>query len=461
MSLFSTVAVLLALAALFGFINQRLLKLPDSIGLLVTSLFAGIILVSLDPLTDGAGTRSAADMLNKLELGDALLNGLLAFLLFAAAIHVDLTSLWDRRWLVLALSTVGVIISTVLMGAGTWMALYLLGNPLPILWCLVLGAILSPTDPVVVAGLLKRIGLPPELEATIMGESLFNDGVAVVLFTTLVGLATVSGTAAFPHLGDVARTMLGEAGGGMLLGAVLGGAGLFVLRRTREYGQELVTTLALAAGSYACALALHVSAPIAVVAAGLVISANTAMVTTGDEAMDVQDRSSREHVRIFWTMLDHVLKALLFLALGLSVITLDVGRTALIAALAAIPMAVASRFLSVALPVMAMPLALRSKGATVGLLTWGGLRGGISVALALSVPAGPFQDALLPAAYAVTVWTIIVQGLSMNFVVKRLYPMMVEAPVTAQLSAPDSANSDKRGDGGNTPGTALVPTGNP
>ena len=419
MTTLGILAVLMSFGTIMTYINHSWIKLPNNISLLMLSLFVGIGIMFLDPVLHGGGKAWATALLESFNLGEAFLNGLLAFMLFAASISVDLGILWEKRWLILVLSTVGVVISTVFIGTGMWLVMYFLSVHMPFIWCLILGSVLAPTDPVVVAGLIGKAGLPTDMEATIMGESLFNDGVAVVLFTTLLGIGSAWGSNVFPDIGYVVRQMLGEAGGGALLGLAFGGCTLYILRKTDDYGLELMATLALASSSYATALALHVSAPIAVVVAGLGISGSSSL--TGGNSLN------RKHVQVFWNMLDGILNSLLFMALGLSVILLDADMKSIYIALVSIPIAVTARFMSVGIPVIALPLGLRKKRAAAGMLTWAGLRGGVSVALALSVPEGPFKIIILSTAYAVTVWTILVQGLTMKQMVRFLYPISAPA----------------------------------
>jgi len=452
MSGLSVFAVLTSLAAALSFANHRLLRLPATVGILVLSLGMSVLLLAVDPLLGGVPHRWATDLLRAIDPSQALLHGVLAFLLFAGALQVDLRALWDRRWVVLTLSTLSVLIATGVFGGAFWLVMGALGRPVPLLWCLVLGAVLSATDPVVLAAALRRIDMPEDVRAAITGESLFNDGVAIAVFLLALGAALGQGGPEAHDPWSAARRMLGDAGGAAVLGLALGGAALWALRRTHDYGLELTITLALASGSYALAEALRLSAAIAVVAAGLVVGGSASVAAragrsgaaaaatdeeTAAEAIAAADEASRQHVMIFWEMVDHVLNALLFLLLGLVLLSIEGGLASLLAATVAIPIALAARFVSVAAPALALPLGIRDRAKAVGVLTWGGLRGGIAVALALSIPApgaGEWRGHILVATYAVVLCNLVLQGLTLGPLLRRLYG---EAPSPSPESGPD------------------------
>jgi CPA1 family monovalent cation:H+ antiporter len=424
MSSFAFTALLLLLAAVFGLINHRTLKLPSTIGVLVVALIFSVLVLVIDPWIvayDLAG--DARVVLDQANLSHLLLDSVLAFLLFAGSLHVDLAVLRTQKWPILALASVGTLIATALLALGMWGIFGLVGTPVPFTWCVVLGAIVAPTDPVAVSALLQKVGLPAPLQSVITGESLFNDGIAVVMFLLALGIATgESGELGLTHIGiEFGR----EVGGGVLLGVLAGYAAYRAIRLVDEYNLELTISLACATGTYTLAQALGVSGPIAVVIAGLLV---------GNHATEyAMSKMSRERIVTFWALVDEVLNTLLFLLIGLEVLAIERDHPIILAMLCAIPLALLVRLVSVAVPLMVLPArAIRdarvSRIGAIGVLTWGGLRGGISVALALSLPASPYRDGLLTVCYGLVVFTIVVQGLTMPWVVRRLLGAPGRAP---------------------------------
>lgn len=407
MDLFSTLAALLTLAAVFAYVNHRFIGLPTTIGVMLIALVMSLALVGLGSL--GLSTPDQAEaLLRSINFSEALLQGMLSFLLFAGALHVNLNSLLDMKWTIGALATVGLLISMLLVGTMTWLVLGWLGVGLPFLYCLLFGALISPTDPIAVLGILKTAGAPKSLEMKIAGESLFNDGVAVVVFLVLVEIVVgVEEVTA----GHVALLFAQEALGGAVLGLAAGYLSYAMIRRVDSYQVEVLITLALVTGSYALAMAFHLSGPIAVVVAGLLIGNQGRLLGMSDE--------TRHHLDIFWELVDEVLNAVLFVLIGLEVLVLTFTGAYLLAALLLIPLVLLARFIAVGLPVSLLrPFQAFSPGA-VRIMTWGGLRGGISVALALSLPLGPERDVILAITYVLVVFSIVVQGLTIGKVVKK------------------------------------------
>ena len=413
MNAFTLFSVLLTLAALFGVLNQLTLRLPNTIGVLVIALATSLAMLALDPLIPGYSLRGLSErILGSVDLPSTLLNGALSFLLFAGALEVDLGELWRRISIVLALAVLGTLLAVGLTAAGMWVTFDEAGLAVPIVWCVVLGAILAPTDPVAVVGLLRRIGLPAGLQAVFAGESLFNDGVGVVVFGAAIGFAADGGGLA--SLAGTVWTFLFEAVGGGVLGLATGVLATFLLHRVAVRNVEVIITLALATGTFSLANALAMSGPIAVVVAGLCLGSRR-----GQSAVS---EHTREDLRSFWSLIDEVLNSLLFLLIGFEVVTLDLDRRELLAAVAAVPILLAVRFVSVLIPTLPITVRRPERFRGVAVMTWGGLRGGISVSLALSLPGhGHYRPELLTVCYVVVVFSIVVQGLTMGPLARRLY----------------------------------------
>lgn len=413
LSAFDLLALLLALTAAFGWVNQRFIRLPHSIGMLVMGLAASLVLVGLElAVPRQAVYEDLTALLRRIDFRATVLDGMLAFLLFAGALHVDLAVLRARAWAVGLMATLGVLISTVVVGVSFWLAADLLGSPLPLAWALVFGALISPTDPVAVLSTLKQIRVPRTLEIDMTGESLFNDGVGVVVFTVLLALAVGDDGIGAGH---VAELFLVEVIGGAALGLVAGYVAYRAMRAIDDYALEVLISIALVAGTYALATGLHMSGPIGVVVAGLLVGNRGPLYALSDE--------TQRYLFGFWTLVDEILNSVLFLLIGLEVLVLRFDPSFGWLLAATVPIVLVARFLAVALPVSALA-ALRQPfvPGTIPVLAWGGLRGGISVALALSLPEVTERSPILAATYTVVVFSLIVQGLSLRALVKRMVP---------------------------------------
>ena len=406
---FEAAAILIVLATILGYLNYRFIGLPHTIGLTVMGALASLAVIAIDQISPLSLDEAERSLLRSIDFSDTLLNGLLSFLLFAGALHVNLASLLERKWTVGLLATVGVLLSTALVGAGFKLLSMLLGLEVDLLWCLVFGALISPTDPVAVLGILRSAGTPPAFEAKVAGESLFNDGVGVVVFTILLAAATGSEPFSLAHAGEL---FLFEAGGGVLLGLILGGLGFVVMQSLDEHNIEILITLSIVMGGYALAERLHISGPLAMAVAGLLI---------GNPAVEraMSDRT-REHVLGFWSLLDEILNSVLFLIIGLEVVAIAIDGAHLLAGALAIPLVLAARALSVGLPLGLMARLQAFIPGTWPMLVWGGLRGGISIALVLTLPAGEVQALLLTVTYVVVIFSVAVQGTTVGLAARRL-----------------------------------------
>lgn len=399
-----TLTILICLAALFGYVNHRLLKLPMTIGLMAVALGCSLSLLALGKLGFGVGAE-AQRLISAVDFNETLMHGMLGFLLFAGALHVKLEELLDLKWVIGTLATVGTLLSSAIIGLLGYVVFDWVGLPLPFLYCLLFGALISPTDPIAVMGVLRQARLPKALEMKIVGESLFNDGVGVVIFLVLLNLLPRETV----HAADILWLFVEEAIGGAALGLALGYVAYRMLRSVDHDQVEILITLALVMGGFALADLLHTSGPIAVVVAGLLI---------GNYGRQwAMSETTRERLDSFWELLDELLNAVLFVLIGLEVLALSFQRSYLIAGLVAVPLVLAARWITVLLQVGGFSLVREFSDKTVRILTWGGLRGGISVALALSLPSGPERDAVVTITYVVVVFSILVQGLTISRVV--------------------------------------------
>jgi CPA1 family monovalent cation:H+ antiporter len=419
MSIFSIGAILVGLSALFGYINHRLLHLPHTIGLVMIALVASLSIITIDLLdpTLGIGAK-VTGMLRQIDFNATLMHGMLSFMLFAGALHADFSALKTKRLVIAVMAVVGTFVSTFTVAALMWLAAGWVGLDLPFMWALVFGALISPTDPVAVLGLFKTVKVPDTLQATMTGESLFNDGVGVVVFTVVVAIAmSGAGDAGGAHGGvmgatEIAKLFFTEVAGGVVLGFAAGYIGYRAMYGINEPSLEVLITLALVMVTYALALALHMSGPIAMVVAGLFIG-NRGVKYAMSEA-------TRADVMTFWTLIDEILNSVLFLLIGLEVLVISENANLFGFALLAIPVTLIARALSVGVPIVLLSRwEVFTKGA-VPVLIWGGLRGGIAVALALSLPETEYKVTILTITYGVVLFSIIIQGLTVKPLVKRM-----------------------------------------
>ncbi|MBT3171283.1 MAG: sodium:proton antiporter [Rhodospirillaceae bacterium] len=414
LSLLHVATVIVTLAALFGYINHRWLGLPHAIGIVVIALLASLGAIALDAIFPAwALQESVRAILSGLDFHDVLMNGMLSFLLFAGALHVNLGDLLNRKWAIGSMATVGVLMSTFMVGFAVYGISSLLGIAIPLTYCLVFGALIAPTDPVAVLGILKTVKVPESLEAKIAGESLFNDGVGVVVFIIMAAIATGGGG----HGGEIGaleiiRLFAQEALGGAALGLATGYIAYRAMKSIDEHNLEVLITLALVMVTYGIAAALHLSGPIAVVIAGLLIGNRGTRLAMSDK--------TRDHVHKFWSLVDEIMNSALFLLIGFEVFALTISGNVVALMIIAIPLVLAARFISVATPLTLLSLKRDFTKGAIPVLTWGGLRGGISVALALSLPESAIKDTILAVTYGVVIFSIVVQGLTVKAVVRRV-----------------------------------------
>jgi len=407
MALLNSAAILMTLAALFAYLNHRFIRLPTTIGIMLIALSISLLLIIAGELNLFDARPAMQWLMKDIDFYTTLMHGMLSFLLFAGALHVNLNDLERQKWIIALLATFGILISTAIIGSLSYLVLLALGLKLPFIYCLLFGALISPTDPIAVMGILKTSSAPKSLHTKITGESLFNDGVGVVVFLVLLGIATGG-----QQIDAVAIGLLfaQEAIGGAVFGLVIGYFTYLLLKGVNNYQVEVMLTLALVMGGYALANSLHLSGAIAMVVAGLMIGNHGRVLAMTEQ--------SREHLDTFWELIDEILNAVLFVLLGLEVMVLAYQMEFVLAAIAIIPLVLFARFVSVGLPVVLMKRFRSFTPNVVQIMTWGGLRGGISVALALSLPMGQPREVILAITYAVVLFSIMVQGLSIGTLIK-------------------------------------------
>ena len=401
-------ALLIVFAGGFGAINYLFFKLPPAIGILVIAFLASLAVIGLEAIFPFLNIAEAVTaFVAEIEFTKALMEGMLGLLLFAGALHVNVEDLRAQGWVIALMATLGVALSTVIIGFGFhWL------TAMPLLVALVFGALISPTDPVAVIGVLRQAELPKSLETKIAGESLFNDGVGYVVFLLLVGLAfPAAGAHTDTSVSGIVLFFAKEALGGAILGAVLGWLVFQVMKRIDDYPLEILLSLGLAFGGYELAVALHVSGPIMAVVAGLFIGNTGVKYGMSEE--------TRRHLNAFWSLIDEMLNAVLFLLIGVEIFAVTFNWDTMTTGLAAISLSLVGRLVAVAVPIAVLsPFRGYSKG-VVPIMTWGGLKGGISVALALSLPDSEWKPIILTATYLVVLFSIIVQGLTVASLARR------------------------------------------
>jgi len=408
MNLFHTFSILIVLSALFAYINFRYLKLPASIGLMLIALVASIILFIIGTLFPDILSEVTV-FIKSFDFSELLLGSMLSFMLFAGAIHINIDDLKREKIPILAFSTISVVLSTFIVGGATYYILPFFGLNISFISCLLFGSLISPTDPIAVLSILKSVNVPKSLETKIAGESLFNDGVAVVVFITIWEAAR---SPELPTFTEIAKLFLQEALGGMLLGFLVGYFGFRLMRSINNYKVEVLITLAIVMGGYTLASLIHVSGPLAMVVAGILVGNQGKKYAMSDE--------TREYVSKFWELLDDILNAILFVLIGLELLVVENIGSYVWIGLLTILIVITVRYLTVLIPSFLIRFRDKFDHKTVLVLTWGGLRGGISIALALSISANLDKDLWVSLTYFVVAFSILVQGLSIGKLIKKL-----------------------------------------
>ncbi|HAL82381.1 MAG TPA: sodium:proton antiporter [Mucilaginibacter sp.] len=408
MTVYHILSILIFLTAVFAYVNDRWIKWPPTIGVMVIALISSV-LIAISGLLEPGITTGVLGVVSNINFGLVLMKIMLGFLLFAGALHIDAKKLRRQKWPVIVLATAGTFISTFVVSLMAFYLFRLFNLQIPYICCLLFGALISPTDPIAVMGILKQAGIPKTLELKISGESLFNDGVGVVIFLTILEVA-VSGTGTF-SFGGTLMLFVKEAGGGLLFGTALGYLGYFVIRSIDNYRVEVLITLTMVMCGYTLADYLHLSGPLAIIMAGIIF---------GTKAKEAGlSEISRDYLVKFWDLIDEIFNAILFLLIGLEMLVIKVNPTIMLVGVFMIVLVLLARYVSVSVPVLFLRLWIKFEKNAVLMLTWGGLRGGLSVAMALSLPKTMHRDEFVLITYIIVVFSIIVQGLTIGKLARK------------------------------------------
>lgn len=402
MELYYSFSALIVLASIFAYLNYRFLKLPSTIGIMVIAIVVSIFLVMFGEAVLPRTFGHLNKLMNSIDFTEVLMGAMLNFLLFAGGIHININDLKEQFRPVLIFSTAGVVISTFIVGFGMFYLLPFLGIQLPFIYCLVFGALISPTDPVAVLSILKQANVSKSLETKVAGESLFNDGMAVVVFTVVLQLAI--GKEVDLGVESIGLLLMKEAGGGILLGVVLGWITSRLMREVDDYIISVLVTLSVVMGGYLIARQMHISGPLTMVAAGLFM---------GNFNVRFKMKSvTQDYLIKFWELIDEILNAVLFLFIGFELLMIKDLKHFMVPGLLAIAVVLFARLISIWVPARFMSLRTRFSPQTIKVLVWGGIRGGVSIALAMSIPKSEYSEIILSITYCVVVFSIIVQGLT-------------------------------------------------
>ncbi|WP_318357563.1 sodium:proton antiporter [Enterobacter sp.] len=402
-------AIFLCVTALLAYLNRRYVGLPSAIGVMAIALVISLLNMFADSMGLHVFQVYERSLMESVDFSELLMQGMLSLLLFAGALHVDLQKLRAYRWQITSLAFIGTALSTIIIGVSLWGVLTFTGLELPFTYCLIFGALISPTDPIAVLGILRSAGAPKNVELVMSGESLFNDGVSVVLFSLVLSMLTSTET---PGVAEVGLLLIQEAGGGALLGGIIGYVVYLMLKSIDSYQEEVLITLAAVLGGYALATYIEVSGPLAMVVMGLIVG--------NQGRSNAMSEETERHVDMFWELIDEILNAVLFVLIGLEVILLHFTHMLLGVACIVILLTLFTRLLTVGVPVGLFNRLFRLPKGSWAVLTWGGLRGGISVALALSLPVGEYRDTVVSLTYLVVVFSVLVQGMSVGKLASRI-----------------------------------------
>lgn len=405
MELYYSFSILIVLASLFSYWNIRYLKLPATIGVMVIAMFVSVILVIFGDSYLSDELVALKTLMMDINFTEVLMGAMLNFLLFAGAVHINISDLREQRWPVITFASVSVIISTFVVGSLMYYILPLLGIEMPFIYCLLFGALISPTDPIAVLSILQKAKVSKSLETKVAGESLFNDGIAVVVFIIILQMAQGEGFEL--SVWNVSKLILLEAGGGMLLGIVLGLTAAYALKKIDDYKVSVLVTLSVVMGGYLIANSFHLSGPLAMVASGLYIG-------NFDKKATKMSEQTKDYLHKFWELIDEIMNALLFLLMGFELLIITTLDEYWMGGVIAIVVVLLARFVSIYLPTKIIPFRKKFNSETIKILVWGGLRGGVSIALALSMAAGPFKEIIVSITYIVVVFSIVVQGLTIG-----------------------------------------------
>lgn len=410
MDVYTLTSIILTLAIFIAYINHRFIRIPTTIAIMIGAILISVISIIIEHTTQISFVNTIKSLLIRTDFHNLLLNGMLSFFLFAGAIHIDLSTLKSEKWEITTLSLFSTTASTIIVGFATYYLLPLMGLEihLPLLYCLLFGALISPTDPIAVLAIVKEINAPKRLDTIISGEALFNDGIAIVLFVTLFDLA-------FNHVpvttDNIISLFAQRAIGGLAFGVALGYIATFLIKACRDTNIIILITIAIVMGGYNLAMAINISGPLAMVAAGIIV---------GDKLQKHLSKENYNAVSIFWNIIDELLNAVLFLLIGFEMLVLHTRDLQYVAIICSIPIVLASRFITVAIPIKILQLfGRKTLPYTVRLLSWGGLRGGLAIALALSMKHDQYRGFILAMTYGVVAFSIIIQGLSVKPLAKR------------------------------------------
>ncbi len=410
MELYYTFSVLIVLASFFAYLNLRFLKLPGTIGIMLIAMFVSLGIRFLGSSIFPDTTKHFFALIQEFDFNEILMGAMLNFLLFAGALHVNISDLKDQKWPIATYSTISVVLSALIISALLYYVAPLFGIAIPYIFCLLFGTLISPTDPIVVLGILKQAKVPKHIETKITGESLFNDGVAVVMFAVVLKLAT--DTSFDATFGSVSVLFLKEAVGGVVLGGLLGFTASKVMKQIDDYKVSVLITLSIVMGGFLIAKGLHVSSPLAMVIAGLIIG-------NFGKSADMSEQT-RDYLGKFWELIDEIMNAILFLFIGFELLLLPNISEQLVLGVVAIFIVLFSRMLSILIPVKSILRTNTYSRGSLIVMVWGGIRGGVSIALVMSMPAGEWKDLFLEITYIVVLFSIVVQGLTVGKLAKKV-----------------------------------------